>query len=199
MRSANQAQQMRDFTANFFFWQGLRFVPIGVAILIIAWAWTPYWPFSQAAREVAVFIVLPALILSYLAGLYYRAAYGEVRTQPGLHARRSALKWYVVYPAVAAAILADGVLPLPLSVAPIVFAAALIAYRQSTGGGRRHYLVGAAALAALGVASYFGLVPTGKAGYPATFVAVGLLYTIGGMLDHIEMRRLLRALPRDEA
>lgn len=199
MRSVNEAQQMRDFTANFFFWQGLRFVPIGVAILIIAWAWTPYWPFSQATREVTALIVLPALILSYLAGLYYRSAYGEVRAQPGLYARRSALKWYVVYPAVVAAILADGVLRLPLSVAPIVFAAALIAYRQSTGGGRRHHLVGAAALAAVGVASYFGLVPTGKAGYPATFVVVGLLYTVGGVLDHIEMRRRLQALPQEEA
>ena len=170
---------------------------MGIAGLVISWAWSPYWLFP-GARDYALLVLLPALLLSYLIGLYYRGAYGDVRTRPGLYAKRSALKWFIVYPAIAAALVVDGVLALPVLVSPFVFAVAIVDYWRSTGRGRLHHLAGAAALAAIGVASALGLLPMGRDSFAIIFGTLGLLYTIGGVLDHLEMRQRLHRLPTED-
>lgn len=40
-------QRIHDFTANFFFWQGLRWVPLGAALLILSFQPGKLLPFGR--------------------------------------------------------------------------------------------------------------------------------------------------------
>ena len=41
----------REVTANFFFWQGLRWVPLGAALLLVTWSSLPAFPLPAPWRE----------------------------------------------------------------------------------------------------------------------------------------------------
>src|SRR5688500_13717199 len=104
-----QLRRIRDVTANFFFWQGLRWVPLGAALLLFTWRTLPSFPLSAFWRDAMPWLALGGgFAASALAGSYYARRYGQVHALPGLHARRTALKWGLVYPAMALALIVDG-------------------------------------------------------------------------------------------
>jgi hypothetical protein len=82
---------------------------------------------------------------------------------------------------------------LPLLLSGVVWGIAIEAYRRSTGGGRRHYIAAATSVVVFGVLPLSGLVPSGEDGVSALIALVGLIYIVGGILDH---RALVRALGR---
>lgn len=190
--------RVRAVTANFFFWQGLRWVPMGFALIMFALA--PYAkgvlgnPWTDIVTYAAFCVAL--WLSADVLGRYYTRAYGRVEGIPGQHARRSTIKWFLVYPAMFAALILDWKLDGPIFMSGIVFGAGIEAYRKSTGGGRRHYSVAAALFALLAFAPLTGVASSRQMLLP--FIGLlGVVYVVGGILDHFELARILGPV-RDE-
>ena len=190
MDDVERGERVRAVTDNFFFWQGLRFIALGPLVVIALLANMP------GVNEMAGNIILAACLVgaiwaSSFVGRRYRRDFGSVRPLPGAHAIRSRVKWLIVYPLMFAALAVDLKNPLPVFLSGPVWAAGLMLYRHSTGGGRFHYLVLAATIAALGLAPVAaGL--TGKETMTIMFLILGAGYTACAWLDDREMRSILR-------
>jgi len=178
-------------TANFFFWQGLRWVPMGAALLLGAWGHGPSSPIPQSWQStLLIAAIVAALILSTMIGRWYDRSFGRVRGIPGQHARRTRTKWLVVYPVLLVALVADGLAKPPVLISGIAFAAAIEAYRRSTGGGRRHYIIASLVFTALTFVPTLGLATAGASALNVLIGVLGATYVIGGVLDHRELMRL---------
>jgi hypothetical protein len=198
VRSDLDLRRIRDVTANFFFWQGLRWVPLGAALLLFTWSTLPSFPLAAPWRDVVPWIALACgLGASSLIGAYYTRAYGHVRVLPGMHQRRNTIKWAIVYPAMMVALIIDGLTKPQIMVSGLVFALGIEAYRRSTGGGRKHYLLASIIFALATFAPMLGLVQPGRDVLAFVFGALGCVYMIGGVLDHLELRRMLRGGTHD--
>jgi len=192
---------MRAVTENFFLWQGLRLVPFGVmgifyAIQLAEPAW---WPLRGLSNELILVAVLALACTAFSRiGRYYDRNFGKVRGIPGRHARRDAVKWWIAYPAMGASLFVDGLLKPRIFVSGLVWGAAVVAYWASTGRGRRHYLAIAALFFALAGLPALGLVEAGK---PMLSLFTGLLggiYVLAGILDHLELVRIVRPVREEE-
>jgi hypothetical protein len=185
-------ERINAVTANFFFWQGLRWVPMGTGLLIIAWSFSANSPVPETWRSpLLIGVMVFALALSVVAGRWYDGSFGRVHGIPGQHARRTRIKWLVVYPAVLIALVLDGWLRLPVLLSGIAFAVSIEAYRRSTGGGRRHYLIASAVFAVATFAPHVGIVTPGAHAINLLLGLLGATYVVGGSLDHLELRRIL--------
>jgi hypothetical protein len=171
------------------FWQGLRWAPGGVVFLLVAA--TPLLPDDQALVQWLCWTGAFALwwYLYRLADRYYARRFGTVVGLAGQHQRRNLIKWLVVYPAVTASIFVDLLAAPKIFLSGIVWAVALLAYRTSTGGGRPHYFVGAAVLAALTPLPALGVLDNGQPMVVLWAVVVGVLYLALGVLDHVQLTR----------
>ena len=190
MDDVERGARVRAVTDNFFFWQGLRFVALGPVLIIAALANMPGTD-QPAGKILLVASVVAAAWASTIVGRRYRRDFGSVRPIPGAHSTRSRIKWLIVYPLMFAALAVDLKNPLPVFLSGPVWAAGLMLYRHSTGGGRFHYLALAATIAALGLAPLAaGL--TGKETMTIMFLILGAGYTACAWLDDREMRSILR-------
>lgn len=195
---AARLERIRGVTANYFFWQGLRWVPGGFIMLIAGLLWSDWWPFTGLVEDVVLIGALLAVLSASVAiGRYYRKVFGRVSGVPGQHALRNALKWFVFYPAMLASLLIDGLTRIPFFVSGIVWGVAIVAYWWSTGRGRHHYLVAAAGLFVLAFLPTLEVVASGEPILSLFFVVLGGIYMVGGVLDHLELRRLLPPIASD--
>ena len=185
-------ERINAVTANFFFWQGLRWVPMGAALLIVAWSFGANTPVPETWQSpLLIGVMIAALGLSVVAGRWYDRSFGRVRGIPGQHARRTRTKWLVVYPAVLVALVLDGWLRMPVLFSGIAFAASIEAYRRSTGGGRRHYIFASAVFVIATFAPLLGIATRGAHAINLLMGLLGATYVVGGLLDHLELRRIL--------
>jgi hypothetical protein len=193
-------ERITAVTSNFFFWQGLRWVPLGVALLVAALLRDSASGIPESWRSAIIIVVmLVAFAVSSATGRWYARVFGRVRGIPGQHARRTRTKWLVVYPALVLALLVDGMIRPPILFSGIAFAASIEAYRRSTGGGRRHYVIASAVFALLTFAPLAGIAPRGINSLTLLFGVLGATYVIGGVLDHFELTRILpNVANRDE-
>ncbi|HJU90264.1 MAG TPA: hypothetical protein VJ672_12775 [Gemmatimonadaceae bacterium] len=185
-------------TANLFFWQGLRFVPLGLGLVLLSASYASWWPLADAWHDPFLIVLLvTALSASSAIGTYYGRAYGRVRGVPGAHATRTRMKWLVVYPAMALSLIADGVLAPPVFISGLVWGVGILLYWWSTGRGRLHY-PGAALLSASAVAwPALGFSASGVPTVNLFMGLIGIIYVICGVLDHLELKRVLRSIPDD--
>ena len=186
-------RRLHAVTDNFFFWQGLRWIPMGVALMVISVAMMPGIPL---AKEIRPWIGVPFMIVAIwlstsVLGRYYARNFGRVRMDLTRHKTRTSVKWLVVYPAMTLSLLVDGKWKPPILISAVVFALAIEAYRESTGGGRTHYVFAALSLVAFSLFPALGLIPTGAIGMSAVIAVTGAIYIIGGFLDHRELVRIL--------
>ncbi len=190
-RETATLERINAITANFFFWQGLRWVPMGMALMVVAWSHGPSSPVPKS-WESPLFIatMAVALTVSAVVGRWYARSFGRVRGIPGQHARRTRTKWLIVYPALLVALMVDGFAKPSVLVSGMAFAAAIEAYRRSTGGGRYHYIIASIAFAALTFAPMLGLATPGAGALNLLIAVLGACYTIGGLLDHRELKRM---------
>jgi hypothetical protein len=197
--TADRLRQIHDVTDNFFFWQGLRWIPMGGAMLAFATVRSLDVPIPAALREwIPPLLFAVALWLSTsVLGRYYAHHFGCVRADPSRHLARTSVKWLIVYPGIVVAILADAKFRPPVLVSSLAFAVAIEAYRQSTGGGRRHYLIAAIGLVAFSILPLFDVVPAGKYSLTPLIGIIGLIYIVGGVLDHRELVRVLAPIRED--
>lgn len=193
-------ERITAVTSNFFFWQGLRWVPMGVALLVAALLRDAPAGIPESWRSALVIVVMiAALAVSAATGRWYARVFGRVRGIPGQHARRTRTKWLVVYPALVLALVVDGVMRPPILFSGIAFAASIEAYRRSTGGGRRHYVIASALFALLTLLPFVGITAPGVSSLNLLFAVLGATYVIGGVLDHLELTRILpNVANRDE-
>lgn len=191
MRASNDLQVIRDVTANLFFWQGFRLIPMGVALLAVTFILGGAIPVPRRLAVVfAVMLLMGATAMSSAAGAYYRRVYGSASPYPGQHAQRDRWKWLVVYPLMIAATLIDIFARPTLFVSGLVWAAAVLAYRMSTGRGRNHYFVAAALMAATAFLPSFGVTTPGVQTLHLFVGLLGAVYIVGGLLDHFELTRV---------
>lgn len=198
--TADRLRQIHDVTDNFFFWQGLRWIPMGVALLGCAAVSVPGLPIPAAVREWSVLpLFAVALWLSTsVLGRYYARQFGRVRSDPSRHMLRTRIKWLIVYPVILVAMLVDAKFGPPVIVSSLAFAIAIEAYRQSTGGGRRHYVIAAIGLIAFSILPLLDVVPQGKYSLAPLIGIIGLIYIVGGILDHRELVRVLAPIQEDQ-
>ena len=191
--TADRLRQIHDVTDNFFFWQGLRWIPMGAAMLGCAVLSSPRLPIHVAAPEwIALLMFVVALWLSTsVLGRYYARHFGRVRGDASRHRVRTFIKWLIVYPAIIVAMLVDAAFAPPVVVSALAFAVAIEAYRQSTGGGREHYILAAIGLIVFSILPLGDVVPVGKYSLAPLIGIIGLIYIVGGVLDH---RALVRAV-----
>jgi hypothetical protein len=195
--SAANLHEVRAVTANYFFWQGLRWLPMGVVLCVVAAVLTGDWVPHALRDWGSLPLLATALWLSTsVLGRYYRRRFGDVRPDADLHARRTSIKWLVIYPAMMASMVVDMKMALPLLLSGVVWGVSIELYRRSTGGGRIHYAVAAALLSALGLLPLIGVGLTGKNGVTLLVGVVGVVYIVGGLLDHRALVRILRGPPR---
>lgn len=192
IEDVERSARVRAVTDNFFFWQGRRFIGLGPALIIAGLVANARLQ-GPLTKALLIAAALLALIVSAHVGRRYRAEFGSVRPIPGAHAVRSRVKWLLVYPAMLASLLIDSLYApaLPVFLSGFVWAVGLVLYRNSTGGGRVHYLTLAACLAGL------GLVPLATAINGREMVAVMMLvlgagYTAAVLLDDDEMRDVMK-------
>lgn len=184
--------RIRGVTANYFFWQGLRLLPGGLIMVIAGLLSSDWWPFTGWVEDaLLVGVLLAALGVSLAIGRYYRRVFGQVQVIPAQHARRNAIKWFVFYPAMLASLLIDAFSRVPFLTSGIVWGAAIAAFWWSTGRGRYHYLVAASVLVLLTFLPTLGMVAPGRTMVSLFFIVLGGIYIVGGVLDHLELRRLL--------
>jgi hypothetical protein len=196
---AADLREVRAVTGNYFFWQGLRWVPIGASLIFLAASLlhpallpAPLWPWG-GSLVLAVALWLSTSVL----GRYYHRTFGDVRADATQHERRTTIKWFVAYPAMIASVIFDLKLGLPILLSGLVWGLAIEAYRRSTGGGRPHYSIAAGLLAAGAFLPLLAPIPTGRDGIGLLVGAVGIIYVVGGVLDHRALVRLLgKATPR---
>lgn len=74
-----------------------------------------------------------------MADRYYSRTMGHVSPDLSLTKRRSAVKWFVIYPAMGLSLVIDGLLTPPLFATGAVWAVAFVLYWWSTGRGRELY------------------------------------------------------------
>jgi hypothetical protein len=186
-------RRLHAVTDNFFFWQGLRWIPMGVALMVVSMAMMPAIPLPKDVRPWVggSFIIVAVWLSTSVLGRYYARHFGRVRMDLDRHKTRTSVKWFVAYPAVIAALFVDGVWRPPVLVTALAFAAAIEAYRESTGGGRLHYVVAAIVLVSFSLLPAVGVLTTGVDAIGAVIGLTGAIYVVGGLLDHREMVRIL--------
>lgn len=190
-------KRIQQVTANYFLWQGLRFIPFGLLFLLgaIGFLEQPLWPYTVLPSEG---VLLIATLLAFVAfqgiGTYYERTFGRVQGAPGIHRRRNLVKWWVVYPAVGVSLILDWMLQGPLFFSGIVWAVAVLAYWWSTGRGRMHYLVAVTVLACFTFFPAFHLVAPGKPIFVLFYAIVGVTFILGGLLDHRELTKFFASI-----
>jgi hypothetical protein len=197
MRATSPAEleRIRRVTANYFFWQGLRWVPLGIVIMILGLKYSPWWPLAGAWENIFLLAVLAIVIgISALVGRYYRRTFGHVREDPDAHQRREVMKWFLVYPLMVTSLVIDIVYKPAFFVTGFVWSVGILAYWSSTGRGRPHYLVASVGMLVLSFVQWSGFIEPGKQMFSVFAVVLGAIYIIGGMLDHRELCQVLRPL-----
>lgn len=188
--------RVREVTENYYFWQGLRWIPGGLVLVVAGLRWSDWWPLTGAANDgLLLAVIVFAVLASSVIGRHYRRAFGQVHGIPHQHRRRTAIKWTLVYPAMAGSLVVDGLLEPQFLISGVVWGAAIAAYWWSTGRGRPHYLVAVAGLFAFAFLPAMGVVATGRPLLSLFFVVIGGIYIVGGLLDHLELRSVLPPIP----
>ncbi len=186
-------QRIEAVTDSFFFWQGLRLIPVGVALMVVGLSLSPAVPLPKPVRPwIGLPVLLGSLWLSStVIGGYYARHFGRVRADASRHPHRATVKWMVVYPAMVLAMVVDAVWHPPIIVGGVVFAIGVEAFRESTGGGRFHYIAAAIALVVFACLPTLGLLQNRIDALAWLIVVTGMIYTIGGLLDHRELVGIL--------
>jgi hypothetical protein len=192
-----EVERIRRVTSNYFFWQGLRWVPIGLVVMALGLRRTNWSPIADAWEDTLILcLIVLVMALSPLIGVYYRRSFGDVRDDPDAHQRREMMKWLLVYPLMILSLVIAMKFKPAFFVTGPVWCSGILAYWLSTGRGRPHYLIASMSMLGLSVLQWFGFVEPGKQMFSVFGLVLGAIYIIGGLLDHRELCRILRPVNR---
>jgi putative Mn2+ efflux pump MntP len=220
----NEQLRRIQFVTRYYDWlQGLRFLPVALALLGFA-TWGLLNPGAigeKPSRESGMVLaggLLVALGLYWVMGQYYRRRFGEVRpSEATRRTRRTMLLTFVVAAlAISLGSIALGARgpgePLPVTQGLVLGGLSLVAYWAWTGCFVHHYLGVAAVMAGAGLLHHLGFNPLCPMLHAAEAVSsrrcdVITLHAVSGLslgvlafLDHRLLVRTLRpTLPEEEA
>jgi len=192
MDDAARLARIHAITSDFFLWQGLRLVPIGALLLLLSARKSGLWPHTPIADLGFAAAAAISLLAFVKIGDFYDRRFGHVTAAPGAHARRDRIKWLIVYPLMFATLMFDLLAAPAFFVSGPVWAAAIVAFWWSTGRGRSHYLVAAALMLGLSAVQAAGWVIPGRPMGILFLAVLGAIYIVAGMLDHLQLTRVLR-------
>lgn len=193
MSEQERLEKIQTVTRYFPYWQGLKLIPAGVFLLIVAAIYkldgTPQW------WAVYVLGLLIFVIGTQRLSRWYGRLFGVV-SNPGVNRRLDLASVLIFAPLVFVSIILDLVFKLPVSLYALTLAGGLVWTRQVTGGGRPHYLWVA------GLMALVALTPTllGSVHDTVQFALAvgGLGMIVIGVLDHLELTRIFKPVEEDE-
>ena len=217
MRSDNGGQErdlerIRYVAANYEHLQGLRKVPLGIfllvlaAVIVLSWFWSEIGgrmvPSPYVVGLVAAIFVLfiAGIVLPHFISIHYERRYGTVQ-----RFRPVARKRMVLYVTMVLALILGGTLPLLA-----MGVAMMVAYWPERRFQGHYVVIGAVAVGvflayAASIAVYLatngGSWPTGGTGFvlpsvsPVIFVAAYLI--VGGVLDYLLLVRTMKTAPEE--
>lgn len=193
-------KQIRAVTANYFLWQGLRTVALGPTLIVSGLAvLQPDWYPFDAENWLPLLVTIALGWIGFLvAGRYYAKTFGSVRGLSGQHSRRDAIKWFFVYPVMFLAVYLEAEYAPTFGISSIVWSAATLAFWWSTGRGRLHYIPTAALIALTSLLPLLGVLQPGSESIGMMITVVGVVYVVNGLLDHLELMRILPPVREDE-
>jgi hypothetical protein len=200
MTNETQLNRLRYVAGHYRDLQGLSLVPFGLIFLapgFIPGGW------GQQGETWLWLTIIGALLLSWLASIYYQRVVG--RAWPALRTGGS-YRWLAIM--ICGALLLgyfaapwfDSRVDPPFSVTALVMAGVLlIPFVSARGRYRHHYLVLALLYVAVALLPLTGLVTTAQlVSEPLLFgLLYGLPWIIGGLGDHIFLMRSLKPLPKE--
>lgn len=184
-------QQIRYVTQNYSNLQGLRLIPLGLWLLIV----------GLVTIEFAIPLLLAAVVLTWLIGIYYKRQFGQVHSMTSPTWKSYLLGLLVLAVLIAVAVM-DWYLELPVSLLGLTMAIGLfLVWIQPAYRPRLHYLVVAILVAAMSLLPPLGIFAGGPAFHPVWAGSLGILLVIlvGGLFDHLLLVRAFKALPEEES
>ncbi len=193
-------KQLLFVTRNFHYLQGLRTVPIGLFLVAQSAGW--FGPQGNCTWSLPAFVAVFGLY--WLIGKYYDRAFGRV-VRAREERQREGMFSLVILAAFFGSIWLDAALNWPVSVVGMMLAAGflgtyVISARSGGHDFRLHYVALAALMAGVSVLPALRLAPRYQLFGPTSaplLIALGLIITVGGLLDHVLLSRSLRPLPEE--
>lgn len=202
---------IRYATQNYGNLQGLRMIPLGLWYFATAAGWLG----QQGDCTYSMPALLLAIILWFVLGLYYRRRFGRVnygRLNLGIFKLDvNSPVWlmvglvvgWILFAILSAFSLFDNRLNLPISTMGLVIATGVaIVWCFPPFRRRMHYLVISILIAGISFLPLVGILPhrdaNGYPGGPILFIAFGLVFAVGGLLDHLILLQAFKPLPEEE-
>ncbi|MFQ5562582.1 MAG: hypothetical protein ACE5FO_03340 [Parvularculaceae bacterium] len=189
----SDADLARRITAHLPYWQGLRFVPFGLALIVFAakmGEWTDF-PGPMLDQVVPVAGGTAFIVYLLLAG-YYRRTFGSVSYSRTTRRSRTIVEILIAAPLMLGSIALDLLTPLPVFLSGAAWGLSILIFWAATGRGRGYYLFGAFVVAAMTFAPLVNPEWSARVLIPPLFAAFGLTFVIGGVLDHLTFRRVMQ-------
>ncbi|MDX2004808.1 MAG: hypothetical protein SFU83_05970 [Meiothermus sp.] len=193
MSEKERLEQIQTITRYFVYWQGLKIVPAGVFLLILAFI----YDFDGSALWWAIyaggFVLFAAGTLS--VSRWYRRLFGVV-SNPGVNQSLDRRTYLIFIPVIVGSVVMDLTFQLPVSLYALALAAGLLWSRQVTGGGRPHYVW----IAGLMIAAAFlpGVMGDDSSAIQFALAVMGAGSIAIGILDHLELTRIFKPVSGDE-
>lgn len=197
MENMENLERIRRVTKYYDQLQGLRQVPFGVLLLLIAVWKAGWWPWFEKWQPLSGLLFIGLAMISFWGiGSYYERTFGKVR-QSADGQRSGKILSFVFFVGLYLVGLAEYEWRWPVGGTGLFTAVVLIAYYFQTGSFRLQYLVLAGLMAGVSLLPLFNLLPAeqvylwGERGVVgvATF---GVLWLVSGLVDHWLLVRGLR-------
>ena len=195
-------ERVRYVTKNYRILQGLRQVPIGIFLLMVAVFKSGFWPWYEGGQAVSfslamsLFLPLVLTVGAYaLISIYYKRNFGQVRHYP--RSERDMILKSLLSLAVIVAFFADVRYVAPVSLVGLTFAILMFAEWLEESRFRPYYLLVSIMLALVSLLPVTGIFTLEQ------FVDVGLLLSLGiaifivGTGDHLILKRFMLPKPKE--
>ena len=197
-------KRMRGVVTHYRELQGLRMLPWCLWIIAFS-AVNPIMGLPQGHLDFQCLIVMPGTLiawgLSKLIGDYYDRAFGHVKGLAQRSPIREALLTITVLGVTYAALIIDSLQRFPISLVMLIVAGAYLAQWWRSERLFPHRAALAAVLVLLSLAPLTGIPAEGHwfslAGSFLLPIVLGTALSIGSLLDHIALVRLLKSLPQE--
>jgi hypothetical protein len=187
-------ERIRFATRHFHALQGLRVLPLGLAVLLLPWLSPPPYPFmGRTGRDLAIpmLIVLAMFAANIGVGRYYRERFGSLKPHSG-----GVTGWIATTGMIVTYGAADWLqlrIAPPISLRALALAGFFLVVYLLSSRVRTHYRVAAAVLAGLALLPLAGAVTASELFLEWDRVGatvLGIVLMACGVLDHRLLRRL---------
>ena len=192
MSETQRLERIQTITRYFPFWQGLKIVPVGVFLLIMASIYhldtPPLWS--------AIYVVGLSIFVFGTGWInrWYRRLFGVV-SNPKVNQPLDRVSYLVLVPAIVVGAVIDAMFQLPVSFYTLALAGGLLWARHATGGGRPHYFwVAGTMIAAAFLPAILG---DGSSTIQLALAVMGAGSILIGILDHLELTRIFKPIKEE--